>query len=226
MDEHIQTEEKAIATIIATYKDREYNIIKKAEVFSFLFNLYNSINKINELTGIHRTAIRRYLKIDNLPLEVKQLILSEKIIDYVIASELTRIKDKNRLIETANSLIGIPREIGREIIRYILKNDNKEVIECVNIIKNLYGDIINIRVYVYNKDEFEIKENPRLLTFNEISKQITDLYSLPGQLIIKLLDENIFVIISDEQINALKKELNKKINVKKLIKKAIENVQS
>jgi len=226
LDEHIQTEEKAIATIIATYKDREYNIIKKAEVFSFLFNLYNSINKINELTGIHRTAIRRYLKIDNLPLEVKQLILSEKIIDYVIASELTRIKDKNRLIETANSLIGIPREIGREIIRYILKNDNKEVIECVNIIKNLYGDIINIRVYVYNKDEFEIKENPRLLTFNEISKQITDLYSLPGQLIIKLLDENIFVIISDEQINALKKELNKKINVKKLIKKAIENVQS
>jgi len=220
--EPIQTEEKAIAVIIATYNNKGYNLLSKAKTFSFLYNLYGSVKEVHRVTQIDTTSISRYLRISNLPNEVKELISSGKIQSYHLAAELARITNEVRLIETAKAVSGIPREIGREIIRYVFKNQDKEVGECAQTILELYDKDINLRAFVFNKKEFinsKLIKNGELI--NKIKNNIYVKYSFIENIHLSIHGNNVLFVADTSNLDILKNKFYPLRSMKKIIKKVI-----
>ena len=225
MVEPIQTEEKAIAVIIATYNNKGYNLLSKAEAFSFLYKLYGSVKEVHRVTQINTRSINSYLRINNLPTKANELIYSGKIKSYHLAAELARITNEERLIETAKAVSEIPREIGREIIRYVLKNQDKDVGECAKTILELYDRDINLRVFVFDKREFvnsKLIKNDALI--NKIKNNIYEQYSFKGDIYLSINENNVLFVADNKHLNILKNKFHPNKIMRKIIKQLIINV--
>ena len=96
---------------------------------------------------------------DKLPEEVKVLIKTGKITSYHVAAELQSISKRDRLVETANKIQGLPREVAREAIRYVKKNKNVAVNDCIDELMTFYQKHVDIKVYVFKKNELFKKLN-------------------------------------------------------------------
>lgn len=224
MVEPIQTEEKAIAVIIATYNNKGYNLLKKAEAFSFLYKLYGSVKEVHRVTQIDTTSINRYLRINNLPNGVKELIHSEKIQSYHLAAELARITNEERLIETAKAVSEIPREIGREIIRCVLKNKDKDIGECAKKILELYDIDINLRVFVFDKNEFiNQKMIKNDVSINKIKNKIYEQHPIEGNIYLYNNKNDILFVADNKYLKILKNKFHHKKSMRNIIKQLIIN---
>jgi len=147
------SEEKALAIIIASYHNRRTNILEKANAFMRLFEIYGSAKKVSQITGLDQRGVDRFLNVNKLPAEVKILVDSRKIKHYYVAAELQSISNRDRLIETAHKIQGLPREVAIEVIKYVKKNDNISVSECIDELMGFYQQYVNINVYVFKKNE-------------------------------------------------------------------------
>lgn len=224
LDESILTEEKALAIVIASYGDKGYNLLKKAEAFSHLLKLYGSVNEVNKKTRTDKMLIRRYVRITQLPDEVKNTLLSREITSYYLAAELTRIDDKERLIATASNIAGVPREMGLEIIRFVLKNKDKKVEECVKIIRELYYDDIDIQVLYFNKNEifdYNIMIDKELI--NKIKSTLFEKYSIEGEITLKTNEDEVIIVMDKKQIDIINNLTNTKDELSNTIKELIKN---
>lgn len=227
MDETIHPEEKALAVIIALFGNKSENILQKSEAFAVLKNHYGSITKISEVTGTAISNIRYYLRINDLPDEVKHLIREGKIRSYHLSAELTRIQDESRIIETAKYIHDKKLEIGREIIRYIVKNPSKEIVYCVNRILDDYRNNIDVSIFIFNSDEiFEKKIN--LASKKEKIKNMNDIlnkkYSIDNLSSITYEDNKVIVIINNKDIHSIIKTSNIKGTNKNIIKEVLINL--
>jgi len=151
--EDVLSEEKALAIIIASYHNRRTNILEKAKAFTRLFEIYGSAKKVSQITGLDQRGVDRFLNVNKLPAKVKILVGSRKIKHYYVAAELLSISNRDRLIETAYKIQGLPREVALEAIRYVKKNENISVNECIDELMTFYQQYINIKVYIFKKAE-------------------------------------------------------------------------
>lgn len=227
MDETIHPEEKALAVIIALFGNKSENILQKSEAFAVLKNHYGSITKISEVTGTAISNIRYYLRINDLPDEVKNLIREGKIRSYHLSAELTRIQDESRIIETAKYIYDKKLEIGREIIRYIVKNPSKEIVYCVNKVLDDYREGIDVSIFVFNLDEI-FEKIINIAYKKEKIKNMNDMfnkkYSIDNMYSVTYEDNDIIVIIKKEDINSIMKTSNIQGINKNIIKEVLVNL--
>lgn len=209
MDYLIDTEEKAIAIIIATYNDKKVNLLHKARAFSFLYDQYGSIKKIRSISTIDETSIRRYILINQLPKKIKNLIISGNIKSYHLAAELTRIRDEERQFATAKLVSGLPRTIGREVIRHVLRNTDKKVEECFNEVFNEYKNM-NIYVLTYNVKEIfnEYLGEADNISIDDMKNRIKEKHKINIEISIVVINTEVIVVIDDESIKKILKVSN------------------
>ena len=147
------------------------NLLDKSRSFTRLFDLYGSSKKVSQITGIDETSVVRYLKVNKLPDEVKTLVDSRKITSYHVAAELLNISNRDRLVETATKIQGLPREVAREAIRYVKKNENIAVNECIDELMTFYQQYIDIKIYIFKKNELFKTINMNIdFIINELQK--------------------------------------------------------
>ena len=225
MDYVIDTEEKAIAIIIATYNDKKINLLQKARAFSFLYDQYGSIKKIRSISTIDKTSILRYIKINQLPDRIKNLIISGKIKSYHLAAELTRIRDEERQYATAKLVSGLPRTIGREVIRHVLRNKDKKVEECFTEVFNEYKET-NIHVLIYNINEIfkEYLWESNNTSIDDIINRIKEKHNINIDMSITVNNGDIIVIIDNDSINKILEVSNSTKPLKEAIRELIIDV--
>lgn len=153
MAEDVLSEEKALAIIIASYHNRRTNILEKAKAFTRLYEIYGSVKKVSQITGIDRRGVDRFLNVNKLPAKVKMLVGSRKIKHYYVAAELQSISNRDRLIETAYKIQGLPREVAIEAIKNVKKNENISVNKCIDELMTFYQQYADIRVYIFKRNE-------------------------------------------------------------------------
>lgn len=227
MEESIRTEEKALAIILATHGEKGYNLIQKAEAFAFLHRLYGSVNEVSRITGIDNTSVNRYLRITELPEEVKHLVSTGKIRSYHLASELNRITDIERLIKTAKSVVGVPREIGREIIRYVLKHPERSIVNCVKTVLEAYENEIDLHIYILDLENLFNEKAVELMNDFEVprlKKALKDTFRLENELFIWLENGTIMVVMERGQITSIKKLLKTSKKIGRIIEEVVRSV--
>jgi hypothetical protein len=158
MDEEL-TEEKAIAKLIVGFKNKKINIIEKAEAVKLLYDIYQSVEEVSRKTTIEPTTINRYLRVHELPDEVKKLVIEGKLSSYHVLSELNRIEDKDKMIKISENIVNLPREISREIIRYAIKNPDLSPKMLTKYVIDSYGENYELFAYFILLDDNEIIKN-------------------------------------------------------------------
>ena len=227
MEESIQTEEKALAFIIATYGKKGYSLVQKAEAFAFLYRLYGSVNEVSRITGIDNSSVNRYLRIIELPEEVKELVSTGKICSYHVASELTRIQDGERLFQTAKIMVGVPREIGREIIRYVLKHPDISIVSCAKTVLEGYKNELNLHILILDLNDLfneKIIDKINDLDISIFEKNVKDMLHLEHKIFIKLENRILIIIMDKEQIKYIKQRIKPRKNILKIIEEAVNSV--
>ena len=204
-------EERAIATLIVGFHNKQVNIIDRAEAISYLFNLYGSTEEVSKKTNLEISGISRYLRVANLPESVKQMAVNGDLSSYWLMAELDRFDSEEMIVKVAKNLAGIPRYMGLEIIRYILKNREKPIQESVQYVIDSYGETKKIYVYFIPKTQsFSVYEdiNPiQLVYFKErlhINKQ-----------------EEFYIVVTDKK--DVSKIRSEGYDVKKFLRTVISN---
>ena len=196
------------------------NLLDKARSFSRLFDLYGTSKKVSQITGIDETSVIRYIKVDKLPNEVKNLISKGKITSYHVAAELLSISEKKRLVETAEKIQGLPREVAREAIRYVKKSKKIAVNDCIDELMTFYHQYLDINVYVFKKNELFKNLNLDIsIIINELQALFMDKY-LTKLKITNIIDGEDYMFMMEKNEN-----MNYNINnFKKLILKHIGGI--
>jgi len=227
LDDYINTEEKALAMVIARHGDKSDYILQKAEAFAYLKKHYGSIKKISEITKTALSNIRYYIKINELPDAVKQYIKNGKIRSYHLAAELTRIQNTERMISAAEKIFDKKLEISREIIRYVVRNPNEDIDACVNIVLNWYKEDINVSIFVFFIDEILNCKSDIYYLFDNIdiiNNIFTKKYSLQNERPILIDDNKLIVIIDKNQLSNIKYNSGKGVVDKNIIKEVIIDI--
>lgn len=206
------TEEKAIATLIIGHSNKTINIIEKAEAIQFLYNIYEDAEKVSKKSLIEITAIHRYLRIASLPNTIKQMALKNELTSYHVLAELTRLQDPKLMEKVAEGIRGIPREIAREIIRYILKNPEKKVKESVQYVIDSYGEQFELCVYFIPKQK-------RQNVFLELDPIQVQYYV--NRTHVNEQDEFYLVVLKNEEVERIKSD---GFDVKDFLRTVVENV--
>ncbi len=132
-------------------------ILEIAQACKYLYELYGSYSGVAKKVGVSDKTILEYTKITDLPKEIKYFIQLGLLSGRDIPNLLARIKDFQRMMESAKAVSNMRRDDARDTIRYILKNPEKSVKECKQRIIKSKGITIDIHVIVVPLSDSIIK---------------------------------------------------------------------
>ncbi len=144
------TEEKALAILI-TNLNRKTKICGTLEIVQackYLHNLYGSYERVAKKVGAGDETIRQYAKIAGLPKEVKNLIENGLLHGMEVPYQISRIKDFQRMMETAKAVHNMSSMDARDTIKYILRHPKKSVEECKRRIIESKRTTIDVHVII------------------------------------------------------------------------------
>jgi hypothetical protein len=123
-------EEKLLAFLYVTIKTRrrKENVVKIAEVCKTLSEFYNSSKALADKLGASYETIRAFIKITQLPNEVKELIKKNEI-PFDVAQRIGRIKNNKTQIKVAKLVADMNPLEARELIQYAKKFPNASLKE-------------------------------------------------------------------------------------------------
>jgi hypothetical protein len=152
-------EEKILARLFLNLrgaKKKQGNWIDIAQDCKQLRDYYGSAKKVADKLGVSYELIRALLKLPMLPEEVKDLIKDDKIL-FDVAQRIARINGKERQVEVARAVAGLPAHDARDLIQYAKKypkeplNDfKKRVTEGKDKVEKVHLAIIPLKAEIYS----------------------------------------------------------------------------
>jgi hypothetical protein len=118
-----ENEEKILARLYLNLKGpkkKQNNWMEIAQDCMQLSEYYGSAKKTADRLAVSYELVRSILKLSTLPEEVKALIRDNKIL-FDAGQRIARINNKNRQIEAAKAIAGLPAHTAREILQYAKK---------------------------------------------------------------------------------------------------------
>jgi hypothetical protein len=132
-------------------KKKQDDWIKIAQECKRLTDFYGSIRKTADRLSVSYELIRSILKLLTLPDEVKNLIKENQIL-FDAGQRISRIREKERQIEAARAIAGLPAHSAREILQYAkkhpqapLKDFRKRVISGGDKVERIHVVIIPLK---------------------------------------------------------------------------------
>jgi hypothetical protein len=176
-------EKELLASFIANFrKGKKFaDPVKYAETCKALVDLYGSPERVAEKLGIGKETVRILSRIIDLPSEVKSLI-SKGEITLTVAFDIVPV-DRNRQVEVARAVIGLPHREARRIIRRACANPHKPVEAIRDEVlaelekKELTIAMIALRRNVFEKLKRKTEDVPALITC-VVDDWLTKSYSL------------------------------------------------
>lgn len=126
------TEERALA-ILLTNLNIETKIsgtLEIAQACKSLHDLYGSYEMVAKRVKAGDETIRQYAKIADLPNEIKGLIRNGLLRGMEVPYQISRIRNLQRMIETAKAVGDMSSMDARDTIKYVLKHPKKSVEKC------------------------------------------------------------------------------------------------
>jgi hypothetical protein len=157
-------EEKTLARLFLNLKGakiKQDNWVDIAKDCKQMRDYYGSAKKLAEKLGVSYELIRSVLKLATLPEEVKLLMKEGKIL-YDVGQRISRISDRDRQVEVARIVAGLPSHDARDIIQFAKKypkdpldSFKKRVIEGKDRVEKLQLTIVPLKddVYIFLKNE-------------------------------------------------------------------------
>jgi len=119
-------EDTALSTVFANTrrKKRPDNLLVVAESFAFLTDLYGSQKAVGEKVGLSTEIVRQFLKILELPREVKEMISDRRIDRLDVAYRISKLPDVAQQIAAA--------EMAPALLSYDIR-DVERLVRTANI---------------------------------------------------------------------------------------------
>jgi len=163
-------QEHLLASFIADFKKgkKSRDPLEYARAAKALIGLYGSPKDVSERLGVGKETVRILSKILDLPTEVQNLISSRKI-PITVAFDLVPL-NRNKQIETAMAVSGLPFKEARAIIRRVTEEPEKSVSRIrVEVLGGLEKREINVAIIAIPREMYtmlqeESKDVPSLIS--------------------------------------------------------------
>jgi len=130
------SESYCLAILIANIKHRNRypNPITVADCAKYLYGIYRSFEKIAEMVGVHDSVIRKWVKLSNAPVKIRDLVQEGKIYPVAAFAILSAFPDDDKRMKFAVEVIGWGEPEIIRFIRYIKNNPNLSISECKDLL--------------------------------------------------------------------------------------------
>jgi|GEM_PF-1574435 len=168
-------EEKLIATVIVgtlrNWKRRRVNILQVAEALKSLLTIRGSLDQVADLVKLSTEMVREFLKLLELPDEVKDLIGKGFINSVDIGYRISKLPQRDQ-IALAKRIIdkNLCSSDVRSIVKYKLDNPSMAIHEIVNRVLKSKDRKHFVAYLVVGEDTFD-KLKPKFKSKNKIENK-------------------------------------------------------
>lgn len=185
------SEVEALALIIGG-KGQRFDLLDRADAYTALYGVYGSIEKISQITRIERSTVDRYIRISRLPSNVKKVLREIDVSSYHVASELSRITPNERQLKVAMTLLHIPREKARDVIRFLYQHPEVEVDAGLSIVLENYDDVLKGTILVLDPETLGSSTISKI-KLEAITRILNEKIGIRDGLKLKILKEHLVV---------------------------------
>jgi len=163
-------EKQLLASFIADFKKgkKTADPMEYAKTCRALVNIYGSAESVAEKLGVGKETVRILSKVTDLPSQVQNLI-SQRKISITVAFDLVPL-DREKQIEAAKVVSGLPFSDARRVIRRISENPDKAVTSIrAEVLSELEKKEVNIAMIALPREMYamlqeESKDVPLLIS--------------------------------------------------------------
>ncbi len=114
-------EDTALSVLFSNTKRKKRNddLLSIAKAFDYLVELYGSQQAVAKKIGLSSEMIRQFLNVLKLPKEIQKIVSERKIDSVDIVKEIAAIKNPQKQISAANTIINSSSKDARDIKRLI-----------------------------------------------------------------------------------------------------------
>ena len=130
------SESYCLAILIANLKHRARypDPITVADCARSLYEIYGSYEKIAKMVGVHASVIRKWVKLSNAPVTIRDFIKEGKMYPVAAFAILSAFPDDDKRMEFAAEVVGWGEPEIVRLIRYLKNNPSLSVSECKNLL--------------------------------------------------------------------------------------------